>query len=245
MRVRVRDVKNPFLVMDYIVCTIPFFDAFTLENGQTASSPQMTVTNSSSLFPLGKTRSTMTTAQTKPPSSGTPIRTAHMALRRLAVGANVVLCNEATLAGEIVLGANTVVHPRSSILADTAPIILGKSNIVEERVVLRNTTSDVIYVGDENIFEVGCVVEAAKVGNQNVFEAKSTVHRDAVIGSNCVVGVGCVVKEGERLEDGTVVYGDGARRAQMTRDTAQASLHQRHLEYLREVLPKYNHLRQV
>ena len=168
-----------------------------------------------------------------------------MVLRKIALGVNVVLCNEAVLSGEIVIGTNTIVHPRCSILADTRQIIFGKSNIIEERSVIRNTSMDTMIIGDENLFEVGSIVEAARIGNQNVFEAKSRVHRNAIIGNHCVVGVGCVVNEGEKLEDGTVVYGNNLRRVQMSRDTAQTTLHQRHMEYLRDMLPKYNHLRQV
>jgi dynactin 6 len=62
-----------------------------------------------------------------------------------------------------------------------------------------------------------------------------------------VIGAGCLVAptEEEVLEDYTVVYGPNAERQTWSgRGKAQeADLRRKHVEYLREMLPKFNRLR--
>lgn len=49
-----------------------------------------------------------------------------------------VVCVEASFQGEVKIGSGTVVHPCARILATGGPIIIGESNIIEERVVIEN-----------------------------------------------------------------------------------------------------------
>ncbi|KAJ1679420.1 hypothetical protein EV182_002092 [Spiromyces aspiralis] len=69
---------------------------------------------------------------------------------------------------------------------------------------------------------------------------------DTTIGSNCVIGPGCSTDpSGETpIADGTVIYGaDEMIRVRNKVDTAgYLQLHQKHLKYLVETLPKYNHI---
>ena len=62
-----------------------------------------------------------------------------------------------------------------------------------------------------------------------------------------MIGAGCLVAptEEEVLEDYTVVYGPRAERQTWSgRGKAQeADLRRKHVEYLREMLPKFNRLR--
>lgn len=211
----------------------------------------------------------------------------------LVVGTRVVIAADADLRGEISVGSGTVIHPKATILALQAPISIGSNCIIEETAVIVNRRSTPIKIGDNNLFEVGCRVEAAGVGNHNVFEIKCRVASNITVGSHCVVGAGCSVlpkpiadgeleklfdhdeaespkeqavgteaetgaqsidnpnkDEGDKqvletLPDQTVVYGADSKRRLWNGEGAQqqAALHAKHLEYLRDAIPRLHKLK--
>lgn len=120
-------------------------------------------------------------------------------------------------------------------------------------------------IGDDNLFEIGCRksshllfiqlglvqnhsgVESPSVGNFNTISTKARVHHNVRISSYCVIGARCSVipPEDEILEDYTVFYGPAAERRKWSGrgKVQEADLRQKHIEYLREMLPKFNRLR--
>lgn len=102
-------------------------------------------------------------------------------------------------------------------------------------------------IGDDNLFEIGCRVDSPTVGNFNTVSARARVHHTVRISSFCIIGAGCLLAptEGEVLEDYTVVYGPSTERRKWSgRGRVQeADLRRKHVEYLREMLPKFNRVR--
>ncbi|KAI9288333.1 trimeric LpxA-like protein, partial [Umbelopsis sp. AD052] len=153
---------------------------------------------------------------------------------KIKAGPKTVVCQEADLRGEITIG--TVLHPRCRVVAEAGPIVFGANNIVEENAVIFNKQFTDRFID----------VEGLGIGNRNVIEARGRLIGTTTVGNNCVIGSACTTDLHEKMEDNTVIYGsDCSRRTQEERNAAQASLHLRHLEYLREMLPKYNHLKQL
>ncbi|PNF23779.1 Dynactin subunit 6 [Cryptotermes secundus] len=98
---------------------------------------------------------------------------------KIAPGA--MVCNECELRGDITIGSMTVIHPRASIIAEAGPIIIGDCNIIEEQARIINrgppgdaapTSTPVMIIGANNVFEVDCTSEAQKIGDNNVLESK-------------------------------------------------------------------------
>lgn len=224
------------------------------------------------------------------PPSPSPRRTLSTIFRRdnLTVGTRVIIAQDADLRGEISVGSGTVIHPKATILALQGAISIGSNCIIEEAAVIVNRRSAPIRIGDNNLFEVGCRIEAASIGSYNVFEVRSKVASNVAIGSYSVVGAGCVVlpkaigddqlagifddgeegegddqQEGRAAEDGsiaktargaevfeelpdqTVVYGAHSKRRLWSGEGAQqqAALHAKHLEYLRDAIPRVHKLK--
>ncbi|KAI8329440.1 trimeric LpxA-like protein [Chlamydoabsidia padenii] len=167
-----------------------------------------------------------------------------MSRNRITAGPKTVVCQETDLKGEVSIGA--VLHPQCRIIAENGPIYIGKNNIIEENSIIFNKNAAPLVIGDENVFEVGCYVEGSRIGNNNVIGTRSRVLGNTIIGNHCVIGAACSTEMNETIEDMVVIYGSQpSRRNQSTILPGQAALHSRHLEYLREVLPKYNHLKRV
>ncbi|KAI7823052.1 trimeric LpxA-like protein [Gamsiella multidivaricata] len=163
---------------------------------------------------------------------------------RLTISTKALVCQDNDLRGNITVGAGTVLHPQCKVWATGGSIIFGSGNIVEENAVIINRGPDALIIGDNNVFEVGSVMEGAKMGNRNTLEVRSQVKSGTWLGDDCVIGTVCSTHEGEVLEDKTVIYGENnERRIYSGARTSQSIIHARHLEYLMQTLPKFNHSR--
>lgn len=99
----------------------------------------------------------------------------------------------------------------------------------------------VLVIGSSNIFEVGCTVEALKVGEKNIFESKSYVASNVTVTSGCVIGAGCCLIGEEILPENTVIFGNNSQQREAMEKSSGA--HMLQLDFLRKVLPNYHHLR--
>jgi len=172
----------------------------------------------------------------------------------LQIATGAVVCQEANLVGEISIGEGTVVHPKANIIAEAGPIIIGKNNIIEEQTTIRNSwpedateeqkkTKRTMNIGDNNVFEVGCLVEADRIGKCNVVESKTFLSKGCILGDGCVI-VASYRMPPSTLEDNTVIYGiQGKKRVVQNAQETHLATHAKHLEILWKTLPGFHHLR--
>uniref|UniRef100_A0A1S4GUE2 Dynactin subunit 6 n=1 Tax=Anopheles gambiae TaxID=7165 RepID=A0A1S4GUE2_ANOGA len=168
-----------------------------------------------------------------------------------------MVCEDSNLRGDITISSGCVIHPCSTIIAESGPIVLGENCIVEEYATLRyripenhpdhgalkaEGVAKPLIIGPDNVFEVGCTVEALSIGERNVFECKSYVSADVTVGSGCVIGAGCRLVGQQTLPDKTIVYeAQCMQREAMDKQKTQMI----QLDYLRKILPNYHHLRKA
>ncbi|KAG8748648.1 hypothetical protein FRC10_000039 [Ceratobasidium sp. 414] len=135
---------------------------------------------------------------------------------KFTIHSKAVVCLDVDLKGDVTVGSGTIVHPKATIFAMAGPIVIGTGCIIEEGVIIVNRRKETMRIGDSNLLEIGC---------------------------RCMV----VPSEDEVLEEFTVIYGPTAeRRTWSGRGKIQeADLRQKHVEYLREMLPKFNRLRRT
>ncbi|XP_008320367.1 dynactin subunit 6 isoform X2 [Cynoglossus semilaevis] len=107
-----------------------------------------------------------------------------MAQKSIKIAAGAVVCVESEIRGDVTIGARTVVHPKARIIAEAGPIIIGEGNLIEEQALIINSYPENIkpdteglepktmIIGTNNVFEVGCVSQALKIGDNNVIESK-------------------------------------------------------------------------
>ncbi|KAJ3028570.1 UNVERIFIED_CONTAM: hypothetical protein HDU68_001369 [Siphonaria sp. JEL0065] len=160
-----------------------------------------------------------------------------------AFGAENIICDDTEIRGATVsFGNNNIVHPKSKILSTGGgAIMFGNYNIIEEGVVIINRTSQILHIGDENIFEVGAFFEGLSIGNGCIMEPKSSTLAGTTLGDNCVIGTSCTTWTNETLPANSVIFGSSnERRKQTPRSKEQASVHLKHVEYLKEVLKRFH-----
>uniref|UniRef100_A0A8C5A7B8 Dynactin subunit 6 n=2 Tax=Gadus morhua TaxID=8049 RepID=A0A8C5A7B8_GADMO len=174
--------------------------------------------------------------------------------KSVKIAAGAVVCVESEIRGDVTIGPRTVVHPKARIIAEAGPIVIGEGNLIEEQALIinsypENITPDsegvepkTMTIGINNVFEVGCVSQALKIGDNNVIESKADVGRNVILTSGCIIGAFCQVNTCEVIPDNTVLYGSGClRRVQTERPQPQTL----QLDFLMKILPNYHHLKKT
>ncbi|XKL66535.1 hypothetical protein PGB90_009955 [Kerria lacca] len=160
-----------------------------------------------------------------------------------------IVCKETKIRGDVTIGSMTIVHPCATIIADAGPIVIGDGNIIEEQVVIINRLPEnsqnkddisTLRIGNNNVFEVGCIVETSSIGDNNVLECKSYIGPGIKLGVGCVIGAGCRLTLPETLPDNTLVYGKNCIRKIISDKPPNQNLQR---EFLTKVLPNYHHLK--
>lgn len=154
---------------------------------------------------------------------------------RIAAGS--VVCSEHTqIIGEVSIGSKTIVHPTAIIHAKNGPIMIGECNLIEERAMIVNNSTQPMMIGSYNVFEVGCQSEAPAVGDSNVLEYKCYVGPKTFVSRGCVIGSKCSVNTDEVLPVNTVIYGSSCKRRIQGSDPSPQPFQ---LDFLIKVLPNY------
>ncbi|XP_061883364.1 LOW QUALITY PROTEIN: dynactin subunit 6-like [Entelurus aequoreus] len=178
------------------------------------------------------------------------------AQKSVKIAAGAVVCVESEIRGDVTIGPRTVVHPKARIIAEAGPIVIGEGNLIEEQAVIINSYPENIMpdvemepktmtIGINNVFEVGCMSQALKIGDNNVIESKADVGRNVILTSGCIIGAFCQVNTCEVIPENTVIYGAGCmRRVQTERPQVRWS-QTLQLDFLMKILPNYHHLKKT
>jgi dynactin-6 len=63
---------------------------------------------------------------------------------------------DSDLRGDITFGSGCIVHARATIIAASGSIIFGEDCVIEENAVILNRRKEIMRIGKENHFMVGC-----------------------------------------------------------------------------------------
>ncbi|KAI8323909.1 trimeric LpxA-like protein, partial [Martensiomyces pterosporus] len=161
---------------------------------------------------------------------------------RLQLAPRALVCKNSTIEGDVRIGNGTVVHVGAAIIAKNGPIIIGSNNIISERVVIVNNHSTPLTIGDENLLETDARIEGRGMGHRNTVQVRGRVAGTSTLGNNCVVGTMCSTAPNESVPDNTVLFGNPQSRRLRTDGSMELAAHRKHLEYIHDMLPRYNHI---
>lgn len=122
----------------------------------------------------------------------------------VAPGAHVI--GDVTFAEDCTVWYNAVVR------GDESPIRVGRLTNIQDNAVIHVSPHHATSIGDGVTVGHSAVVHGATVGDNTVIGMGAVVLNGARIGSNCIVAAGAVVPEGRKVHDGTIVYGNPARK---------------------------------
>jgi len=143
----------------------------------------------------------------------------------------------------IILGNNTVIHPRTRFTSTHGPITVGNGCIIGERVTIglqKSSTNQAEGVNIENgvVIEVGATIEARVIGEGSQVEVNAVIGRGSTVGKHCKIGPLCTVAENETVPDYTVIFCDGTRRVDRSGvEELKAKMVAKQVDVLRRLIP--------
>jgi acetyltransferase-like isoleucine patch superfamily enzyme len=91
-------------------------------------------------------------------------------------------------------------------------------------------------IGNKNQFHAGCIISAESIGSHNEFGAFCVIDEGVRIGDHCMVQVKVHVPSYSILPNKAAQFSDIKSRI----SAIQPSIHDMHMDYLYETLPKYH-----
>ncbi|GAB6860876.1 gamma carbonic anhydrase family protein [Haloplanus litoreus] len=113
---------------------------------------------------------------------------------------------EATLVGDVHVGADASVWPGVVLRGDVAPVEVGRESHVGDNAVLH-----AVSLGDRVMIGHGAVLNEATVGDGALVGFNTTVNAGVDIGDRCIVASGTVVPQEYDIPTGSFVRGVPAR----------------------------------
>ena len=143
---------------------------------------------------------------------------------RPRIDASAFVHPDATIIGDVVLGANSSVWPQVTLRGDTETLIIGEESNIQDGTVVHADLGCPFRLGrgvtvGHQVMLHGCIV-----GDGSLIGIQSVVMNGAKIGRNSIVGAGSLVTEGKEFPDNALIVGSPARVVKTLTDEQAARL---------------------
>ena len=116
----------------------------------------------------------------------------------------------ATVVGNVRIGAGSSVFFGSVLRGDREPITIGDDTNIQDNCVLHEEFGHPVSVGSRVTVGHGAILHSCTIGDETLIGMGAIILNGAVIGSHCVVGAGALVTQNTVIPDGSLVYGSPA-----------------------------------
>ena len=138
-------------------------------------------------------------------------------------GALFVAAN-ATIVGDVVLGAQTSVFYGAVLRGDIEEIRVGEGTNIQDNAVIHLADGLGAHIGKWCTVGHSAIVHACTIGDECLIGMGATVLDGAVIGSRSIIGANSLVPQGFSCPEGSMVYGSPARIIRPLTDKEKATL---------------------
>lgn len=121
------------------------------------------------------------------------------------------VAKEATVIGEVEIGAESTVWPGAVIRGDNEPIRIGAKTSIQEGAVLHVDQGCPLTLGDHVTIGHQVMLHGCTIGEGSLIGIQAVVLNNAVIGKDCLVGAGAIVTEGKTFPDRSLILGVPAK----------------------------------
>jgi len=123
--------------------------------------------------------------------------------KRPNVHATAAVAPNATLCGDVTVGAGTCIGFGAVLTAETGPVTIGRNCVVMEHAVLRGTSRAPLQVGDHVLVGPHAHLSGCRVGDNVFIATHASVFPHARIGSGSTIRIGAIVHIRTVLPPGT------------------------------------------
>jgi carbonic anhydrase/acetyltransferase-like protein (isoleucine patch superfamily) len=122
-----------------------------------------------------------------------------------------IIAPNATVIGDVVVGARTSLWPGSVLRGDYGYIRVGADCSIQDNVVVHCDVGNPGIIGNGVTVAHSAIVHACRIGDECLIGAGAIIFDGARIGTHSILGVGSVVLEDRRIPSGSVAVGMPAR----------------------------------
>ena len=118
---------------------------------------------------------------------------------------------EATIIGNVTIGAFSSVWPGVVIRGDNDAITIGAGTNIQEGTVLHIDEGCPLKIGDNVTIGHQAMLHGCTIEDGALIGIQAVILNNAVIGKSCLVGAGAVVTEGKEFPPGSLIIGAPAK----------------------------------
>ena len=124
---------------------------------------------------------------------------------------NAYIAPNATVVGDVHIGAGSSVFFGSVLRGDREPITIGEDTNIQDNCVLHQEYGCPTTVGSRVTVGHGAILHGCTIGDETLIGMGAIVLNGARIGRNCLIGAGALVTQNAVIPDGSMVIGSPAR----------------------------------
>ena len=123
------------------------------------------------------------------------------------LGANAWVAPNATVIGDIRLGANSSIWFNATLRGDNDPIHIGANTNIQDGSVLHTDEGIPMHIGANVTVGHLVMLHGCTVGDGSLIGIGSVILTRAVIGKHCIVGANTLIPEGKVFPDRVLIVG--------------------------------------
>lgn len=121
------------------------------------------------------------------------------------------IADNATIIGNVRLGANTSVWFNAVLRGDNEWIVVGANSNIQDAAVLHADPGIPLHIGDYVTAGHKVMLHGCTIGDNSLIGIGSIILNHAKVGRNCIVGANSLITEGKEFPDGVLIVGSPAK----------------------------------
>ena len=130
---------------------------------------------------------------------------------RILVDPTAAVAGNATLRGDVTVGAEASIWYGAGARGDMAPITVGRGTNIQEGCILHVDEGYPLTVGEYCTVGHRALLHGCTIGDRTLIGMGAIVMDGAHVGCECLIGAGALVTEGTVIPDGSMAFGSPAR----------------------------------
>ncbi|MCA0975137.1 gamma carbonic anhydrase family protein [Halomonas denitrificans] len=128
------------------------------------------------------------------------------------IAADAMVMDEATLIGDVQLGADVSVWPGAVLRGDNAPILVGAGSNLQDGCVVHTDPGEPVTIGQRVTIGHLAMLHGCRIGDEVLVGMNATILNAAVIGKQSIVGAGALITSGKHFPPRSLILGSPAKR---------------------------------
>ena len=127
--------------------------------------------------------------------------------KKPAISSSAWIAPNATVIGDVRLGANASIWWNATLRGDNDPIHIGANSNIQDGSVLHTDEGVPMHIGDNVTVGHLVMLHGCTVGDGSLIGIGSVILNRAVIGKGCIVGANTLIPEGKVFPDRCLIVG--------------------------------------